>query len=485
MRPPRLLALLAFLAGAAAASCHTFQSLEDCGSSRDCPLGKTCNAEGHFCEADTGPIVYGAVLPLTGAAGEVGQGYVRVLGFASKLINDAGGVLGRPIEFHALQDRPTEVGTVSVHTFIDDQRVAGILGGTNSDVSLLIQSIAAPAKVLVISPSATSPVLSTNEPPTDRYFFRTIGVTRRGEALAMGLFSGPPMCKRTLIVDDGSTFAKGYSDAYTEVFQKLGGCVVGRTTVPGTAVSSYAEQVNAIKDARPDCTLLVMLEVSLDFLREVKPALLADTSYDFSKMTWLSASPAHGQDFIDNGHLDPQNPSQHIADGIYVSDADSAPPTHDYFKFRAMYDQYFGLPAETDAPPGESNVFDAAVLFALAVERAGTVADRVAIRDALWSVVGTTPDHAVYGPSDISEILRILRLRRQFPGQCGVGQSVPCEVRYEGASSELAFDAYGTVSVPSAVYQLKDNAFQVVKRYDQPDYDAFESKAPVAGACGP
>jgi hypothetical protein len=56
-------------------------------------------------------------------------------------------------------------------------------------------------------------------------------------------------------------------------------------------------------------------------------------------------------------------------------------------------------------------------------------------------------------------------------------------VRYRGASSQLLFDERGAVAVPSAIYRLHANAFEVVKRYDEVDYDAFEARAPTPGQC--
>jgi ABC-type branched-subunit amino acid transport system substrate-binding protein len=483
----RVAVALAWLLGTSWLQCHTFESLENCTSNKDCRLDQKCHVEGKFCEKDTGDLVFGALLPLEGAAAPVGEDFKKALRLAEHVVNDGGGVLGRKIRFQELQDRPTEVAQANARRLIDEDRVLGILGGTNSGVSLTLQEIAAPLHVLVISPSATSPVLSTNEKAHDRYFFRTTGVTRRGEALAQGLFTrsgDTPLCQSTVMIDDDSTFAQGYRDAYAEVFAKLGGCIVGRAVVPGDTVSSYAAQIAVIQDKKPDCALLVTLEATLEVYRQAKDTLTKDGTFDPAKLVWLSASPAHGQDFIDLG-ADPKSPGTHIAEGILISDADSNPPTNDYLAFRKLYNAFYGVsPADTDTPPGVTNVFDAAVLFALAVERAGSVVDRVAIRDGLWSVVGRGPDHAVYGPDAIPEILRLLRLRRELSGNCGKGPgSAPCEVRYRGASSQLLFDDLGAVAVPSAIYRLHDNAFEVVKRYDERDYDAFDLRSPTPGQC--
>ena len=358
LRPSFARAAVAFagLAGASWVQCHTFESLENCSSSRDCQLDQKCHAEGKFCEKDTGDLVFGALSPLEGTAAPVGEDFKKALRLAEHVVNEAGGVLGRNIRFHEMQDRPTEVAEANTHHLIDEDRVLGLLGGTNSGVSLTLQGIAAPLHVLVISPSATS-----GSPRA-----RAVHPRRRHA------------CKTTVLVDDGSTFAQGYRDAYTEVFTKLGGCVVGRAAVPGDVVSSYAEQIAVVQQKKPDCAVLVTLDATLEFYRQAKETLTKDGTFDPAKLVWLSASPAHGQDFIDTGD-DPKNPGTHIAEGLLISDADSNPPTSDYLQFRAIYNKFFNVsPADTDTPPGVTNVFDAAVLFAMAVERAGSVKDRVA-----------------------------------------------------------------------------------------------------------
>jgi ABC-type branched-subunit amino acid transport system substrate-binding protein len=474
-----------------ATDCNVFERLEDCKQNSDCRLGHRCNTTRDFCEKETGPLTIGAVLPIEGFASSLGKDLKTSLDLATSIVNASGGVLGRPLAFRILGDRPDDLLDANLRVLVDEDRAPAILGGTNSNVALRMQAKASPLRVLSISPMATSPVLSTNEPATDRYFFRTMGITRRGEALAQALYTsgfpaGPRLCQRTMIVDSDSAFSRGYRTAYEEAFKKLGGCIGPTTIVPDAVQSQYIEEAAKIIANAPDCLLLVLFADSgAAFIRYLRGALQKDTSRDWSKMRWLGASPFHLEAFMTAGLEDPSRPESHIANGMVLSDADTNPPSPEYFRFRARYNEFFKRPAQEDTPPNTANAFDAAILIALAIERAGTIEDRTAVRDGFWKVVGRTPEHFVRGPEEIEVLLRDIRLRRQNPTKsCGQGaNATPCEVRYKGASSELRFDPLGTVQVPSAIYTVVNGKFVLEKRYDEASYDAFEAAPPQPASC--
>jgi branched-chain amino acid transport system substrate-binding protein len=463
--------------------CHVFDSVRDCSANGDCPLGASCNADGRFCETNT-QIVFGALLPTDNVSAALGKTLQTALDLVASTVNQSGGLLGKSMVFQVLPDRPNEVTVASMHTFIDDVRVAGIFGGTNSSVALLMQQNASPAHVLNISSEATSPLLSSGEPAIDRYFFRTTATSRHGEALAMALFSrenAPLMCNTTFLVEDGSAFAQGYRDAYKETFTKLGGCLIGDETVPSSVQPSYASVVSKIVAAKPDCLLFaVFADVGAAFIREAKSTFAADKSHDWSKLGWISGSPLHAESFLTQDAVDPANPQNQTAAGLYLGDGDSNPPTPEYYRFRAFYNQAYGLPASQDTPIDVTNTYDAAVLLTLAVARAGTL-DRVLVRDSLWKIIRDHDNQGVYGPTDLVEMLRILRLRQGAETCVPASHNAPCEVRYHGASSPMSFDDFGTVTIPTAIYQLQGSAYQVVRRYDPAAFDAFEA-APAAPA---
>ena len=264
-------AALAATTAIASTDCHVFDRVHDCHTNADCPLGQACDLDGQFCETKA-KIVFGALLPDDNVSRTVGKSLATSLDLVTSIVNESGGLLGRPMAFKILPDRPNEVTVRSMRTFIDDERVTGIVGCTNSSVALLMQQIASPAKVLNISAEATSPLLSTAEPPVDRYFFRTTATSRHGEALAAALFSrsgNPPLCKTTFVIDDGSAFGQAYRDAYRETFTKGGGCVVAQVTVPSSVQSSYASVISQLVAVKPDCLLFaVFADVGAELARE-------------------------------------------------------------------------------------------------------------------------------------------------------------------------------------------------------------------------
>jgi ABC-type branched-subunit amino acid transport system substrate-binding protein len=473
-----LLAAFACAAGALALDCHVFERVSDCKKNGDCPLGQACHPSADFCE--TKPhIVFGALLPDLSVS-DLRNSLTPALDLVTVTVNGAGGILGKPIEFKIVSDRPNEVTLASMKFLVEDERVAGVVGGTNSSVALVMQQVASPAKVLNISSEATSPALSSAEPPIDRYFFRTTATARHGEALAQAIFSrsgSPPLCKNTFIVDDDSAFARGYRDAYRETFTKLGGCLIDGAIVSSSVQQSYADVIAKIQAATPDCLLLALFsDVAAAFIREAKATLAADTARDWSKLTWLSGSPLYSTQFLKLDAVDPTKPDVQTAEGVFISAGDTTPDTPEYYRFRTFFNDHYGLPPAQDTDVDVSNTFDAAVLLVLAVERAGSL-DRVAIRDALWHLVTDSDTSGVYGPDQIVEMLRILRLRQGQTTCTPASHNAPCEIRYRGASSPLVFDDYGTVSSPAAIYKLKGNGFDRVKRYGQDDFDAFEAAA--------
>ena len=99
-----------------------------------------------------------------------GNGTTRAAALAVKQINDAGGINGVPIEFIEGDSADNFAGgydTAALNDLIS-QGVQGIVGAYFTTASLSVLETTTPNKVLLVSPSSTSPAL-TNKP----YFART------------------------------------------------------------------------------------------------------------------------------------------------------------------------------------------------------------------------------------------------------------------------------------------------------------------------
>ncbi|MBI2895431.1 MAG: ABC transporter substrate-binding protein [Deltaproteobacteria bacterium] len=442
------------------AGCHAFTSLEDCSGDSDCPLGQRCHPDEDFCEDDPGPLVLGASLPLSGDLGEFGRDIATGLELAEAVTDAGGGVLGRALRFDVRNDETaTSRARENVESLIE-ARVAGIVGPLTSTQALETQELTFAAQLVQISPTAGAEELSTIQPARDRFFFRTISTARRGSAAAIALFarSGPDggsPCRRMAILHSDDAIGLNYRDAVGELFGKLGGCVVARISFPATELVDYGEQASALVEAAPDCaTIVAYPEAGAELMGEVRRRTEGDERWN--DFLWLGTTSLHGQAFLDASRLHPQEP----AEGVYGGDEDTTPIGREYNELREEYDLHFGREPGAEIPIFVSNTYDAAMLLALAIQKAGGVADRLRVRDALWEVSGTGEENIAFGPLDFAEAK--LALARGD------------EIHYKGASSSLVFDDYGTVSNPSLIWKVEEGVFTVVRRFTEEEIEALD-----------
>jgi ABC-type branched-subunit amino acid transport system substrate-binding protein len=150
--------------------------------------------------------------------------------------------------------------------------------------------------------------------------------------------------------------------------------------------------------------------------------------------------------FIDNGRTNKSDKtSPTVAEGVYGTNPDTNPPTTQYGDYRTIYQAYF----QEEPPAFTANMYDAAILVALAIEQAGTLTDHVAIRDALYAV---SKDGKVYGPGELGEALQAIRSK--------------VNINYEGASGPVDIDDNGNVVSNYIVWQVQKGAFATLGRID-------------------
>ncbi len=117
---------------------------------------------------DDGVLRIGVFLPGTGSGARLGQPMIDAIDAAVASINEAGGVLGRPVE-QTYVDEATAVGfDPMIQSGVD-----AIIGPASSRVALTSLSEALTSGVMVCSPSATATAL--DEFPDQGLFFRTVG----------------------------------------------------------------------------------------------------------------------------------------------------------------------------------------------------------------------------------------------------------------------------------------------------------------------
>ena len=95
-----------------------------------------------WADAAEGPIKVGIATDLTGAIGYAGNANANIAKLVVKDINDAGGVLGRPLELHIEDTASNEsVAVANVRKLIQRDKVDVVLGGITSSMRNAIKDV--------------------------------------------------------------------------------------------------------------------------------------------------------------------------------------------------------------------------------------------------------------------------------------------------------------------------------------------------------
>jgi ABC-type branched-subunit amino acid transport system substrate-binding protein len=441
---------LLFAMLATVANCNVFKSLPGCHADSDCALGDRCDSNGNFCTLDTGPIVVGVTLPLSGQLGSFGLQMKAMVDFAQTYINAQAALAGsevifggRQIEFSVVDDQGDDtIAAEQVQAFIS-ARVAAIIGPIISSQCELVEPLTGSAQMLEITPSAGATQLQTLQPSgTDRYFFQTITSIARGTAPTMAMYAtcptaataeapGRAACKRLAILRSDDVTGQDYATAITTYAEKRGANVVVTVTVPEAQmeVSAYAGAVASLFAPQPDCAALIVLpQVACNFFRA---AMLTESPFPPSSF-WIGYSGLDTSDFVTSCSV-----GTDLARGVSGGDDDFAPPRYQYTELLTAYNKATDAALAT-LPAYAPNVFDAAAVVALAIAQAGGVSDRVAIRNAVRTI--SDPTQPVYSPGTLANAFKAIRAHTG--------------VKYTGASSDINFDPYGVVSEATVAWRI-------------------------------
>ena len=418
------------------------------------------------------PIVVGVSLGLTKDLASFTAPLRDAIRAAEGEINAGGGLLGRQLRFEVVDDQSDEADIVTgVARRFADERVAAVIGPIGSGQVKATQQLLAEKNIVQITPAATSVELADLQGSPDRFLFRTTPADDFQGAAVILLASQPPSgatgdagvpageakpCRRLALAYIDNPYGSSMARVISEKFPKAGRTVVSQKKLPLQAAGSYAAEVAEIITSGPECLALISYErAGAQFIRDFKAspgyAALAAAGFFF-----IGTDGIFTQGFLELSRNDPSNDtSPSSAEGVYGTNPDTQPGTTEYNAFRTIFASYFPLKATDDAPPFAANTYDAAILIALAIQKAGSATNRIAIRDALRDV-SAAPGTPVT-PADVSEAL--LQLRNGG------------DVDYKGASGNVDLLANGNVNGGFIVWRaVRDTAtnrvvYRTVGRY--------------------
>lgn len=375
------------------------------------PLLATLLGPSARAQDEAGPLRIGALFPFTGDLSDFGPGFLNAAELAVNEINAGGGVNGQPVEL-VQGDTATspQQAVEEARRLIELEGVPAIIGPAGSGEALpVVESVAGPAGVLVISPSATSPALTVVN--DNDYFFRT-PISDAAQGVVMADVAGEQGYQSACVIYVNNAYGQGLSDAFAERFTAQGGTITAQ--VPHEQEqASYASELAACTEGDPDALVgAAYPESGRVFLRELveggeAPSIIFSDGLKspdlFAELGWEPFAGNYGT-------------------------AAGAPETESGAAFEAAWEAAYG---ELPALPYLKELYDAVYVISLAAEQADSV-DAAAIRDALREVANA--------PGTVIN-----------PGTEGWQAAVAAidageDIDYEGASGTVEFDENGDIT---------------------------------------
>jgi len=374
----------------------------------------------------SGPLKIGSLLPETGNLAFLGPPEFAGVDLAVKDINDAGGVLGNPVEH--LRGDSGDTSTDIAQQTVDSHIAAGvsaIVGAASSGVSLTVIDKITTAGIVHFSPANTSPDLTTYA--DDGFYFRsappdTFQGAVLGQLMAQDI-SGQEAG------GSGNAVFMNLDDAYGNGLAKYAIAAFSGTStniVYNPQAAEFSADVAKAKAANPDAIAIIGFDETTKVLAElIKQGL----------------GPNRVKTYLVDGNLSSQA-YKDLPAGIMKGVKATLPGVlaSEDLKTRLLEVD----PALTDFSYAPES-YDAVVLIALAAEQGGAT-DGTTIRDNLQAVsAGGTKCYTF--------------------AECKALLADGEDIDYDGVSGPIEFDSFGDPSVATmGIYEYTAN-------------DAFTAKA--------
>jgi branched-chain amino acid transport system substrate-binding protein len=318
---------------------------------------------GAVCAQDV--ISIGHTVSLTGGASMWGQSEARALDMLAKKINDAGGVLGKKIEFVRYDNRNDGVEAVNVARRLVSDGVVAVIGPAQSGNSIASAPVFERGKIPMVVTTATNPYVTIDQRSgkVRPYAFRPCFIDPfQGTVAARFAVTDLGAKKGAILYDVGSDYGQWLAKYFEEAFVEKGGTIVAKEAFR-TDELDYRAQLGKIKELTPD---VIFIPTS-----QKEAAMAAKQARDLGIEAVLLGTANWGSpDLIELG-------GSAIDGGYFVNLADLADP--DIQDFVAEYKALFG---EEPVLPNPVMAQDALIMIVEALKAAGST-DGEKLADAL------------------------------------------------------------------------------------------------------
>jgi branched-chain amino acid transport system substrate-binding protein len=347
----------------------------------------TCDADEFGCVeiAEGDPITIGTLLVITGSDASLGQdsqnGTVLAVDYfgTDEWPGEEGGtILGHPVEFNHQDDGcSAEGGQAGASALAAEEQVVAVVGTSCSSAALgVADQILSEEGIALISPSNTGPDL-TAEATHQEFYLRTAhNDLLQGAAVAQFAFEEQGL-QTASTIHDGSPYADGLQQAFSDAFTGLGGEILAQEAVQ-VGDTDFKPLLTDLAADSPEALYfpIFVAEGGLITQQARETAGLEDT-------VLMGSDGMFTPDWIEAAG--PEN-----AEGVFISGPDLTAFANPEFydgEFLPAYEDKFG---EEPQSVFHAHSFDAMMMIAAAIEEAAiqeggtTFIPRTALKDALY-----------------------------------------------------------------------------------------------------
>jgi len=369
----------------------------------------------------------GALVPLTGALSEFGEGFRKAGDMAAKQFVEA----GFPVEMKYGNTETSAIpGVEAARTLVDIEGVQVLIGAAASGVTIPIaESVAIPSEVPQISNASTSPLITVL--PADKgkdFLFRTCPSDAL-QGVILGKLAADEGYKNAAVFWINNAYGQGLMERFKESFEFRGGKVVASVPHDEKPAPTYVSELKQIMDSKPD----VMVALAYPGQATVYLKEFFEARYNESADLL----------FVD-GTKSVEMPQAIGAANLagFVGTAPGSLAGDSLANFAKDYEAAYG---ELPPLPFMSNFYDGIVVAGLAAAACDAKGEEITptcVRDNLREVANPPGETISAGVAGLKKALDLLKEGKA--------------INYEGAAGAVDFDKNGDVVTPIEVWKFID-----------------------------
>jgi len=386
------------------------------------------------------PVKIGALVPLTGALSEFGQGFRLAGDLAAEQLAEA----GFPIEIRYGDTETSAIpGVEAARTLVNVERVVALVGAAASGVTIPVaESVAIPNQIPQISNASTSPLLTYL--PADKgkdFLFRTTASDAL-QGVVLGKGAADAGFKKAAVFYVNNPYGQGLLDEFSRAFEAAGGKVVGSVPHDEKPAPTYVSELRQLMQSKPD----VML--ALGYPGQATVYLKEFFEAGYQKDTFLLFCDGTKSVEMPKA-LGPKNLAGYFGTAAGSVSGDSLA------NFQRDYDAKYG---ELPPLPYMDSFYDAIVLAGLsaaAAHYADIPVNGVNVRDMLRKIASPPGETIVAGVDGFKKAIEAFKAGR--------------DINYEGVAGAQDFDENGDVVTPIEVWQyVEQDPYIETVRFEEP-----------------